>query len=221
MPYHTLMDSLDKVAKYLHAVAAEDFTFKGIDYPLQPLRVSPSVFRDYKCPSHCGACCRPFTMDWIPSEPRPPDIPSRVETFNGKEVEFFSDLQADRQGQLACRYLRVEDGRCNIHDVHTLSCDFPMITVKHVRGHWEIGGQLFGRLSQMRKPAGGKGGMCTIHAPTQEAVADVIRKFERLEAWCTYLELPNVIPDILRWAKDPVARLTPASYKTGGMIFDD
>lgn len=222
MPYHTLFDSLDKVLKYLRAVSTVEINWKGTTYPVANLHVNPSVFRDYKCPAGCGACCRPFTMDWIPDEQRPDNefIQPRQIEVNGTYYTFYSDTQQDRRGELACRYLRLTDGRCTIHDKHTLSCDFPMITVKELNGEFYITGQLFGRLGLMRRPTGGKGGMCTIHQATPEAIDDVVRKLRRLETWCNYLNLPNRVQDIISWARGPMNDMSIEFDTQPGLIFD-
>jgi Fe-S-cluster containining protein len=200
--YKTLFDSVDKVVtKYMAAVTTESFTYAGATYAPAPLYVSPSVLRNYSCPAKCGACCRPFTMDWLPDEPRPPGITERTITFNGRAVQVFSDTQEDRKKELACRYLRIEDGRCGIHDVHTLSCDFPMITVKHLNNSYYITGQLFGRLGQMRRPAGGVGGACTMSDVDPASIKDVVRKFRRLERWCDHFGIANRVDNICLWAE--------------------
>jgi Fe-S-cluster containining protein len=202
MAYKTLFDSVDKVVtKYMAAVTTEPFTFAGVTYNPAPLHVSPSVLQNYTCLSHCGACCRPFTIDWIEGEPRPEGIEKRIIQFNGRNVQVYSDTQEDRKGQLSCRYLRIEDGRCNIHDVHALSCDFPMITVRNTDGIYYITGQLFGRVTQMRRPAGGVGGLCTMELTTPASIKDVVRKFRRLERWCDHFGIANRVNDICSWAE--------------------
>src|SRR6266545_1802383 len=111
------MNSMDSVVKtvtrHLATLTKESFVFEGIQYVPKRLIVSPLLLRGVACPAGCGACCRRFTLDWLPSE-RPKliahgypmeHVEERKILFNGKEVVVLSDLQMDHKDYY-CRNLR-------------------------------------------------------------------------------------------------------------------
>src|SRR6266568_3599596 len=97
------------------------------------LIVSPLLLRGVACPAGCGACCRRFTLDWLPSEREKVEesgypmerVKERTIEFDGRKVIVLSDLQED-QGYF-CRNLSKTDGRCGIHEFSPYSCDFELI----------------------------------------------------------------------------------------------
>src|SRR5882762_478181 len=86
-------DSLVKIIDvYFAAIAKESFSFGKKIYNPLPLQVSPTILRDFICHSECGACCRDFTLDYLPNEPLPYEIKSREVILNNNSYEIYTDF---------------------------------------------------------------------------------------------------------------------------------
>lgn len=197
-------DSVDKIVlSYFIGIAAEPFTYKGTLHPVHDLTVSPLLMRGYTCPANCGGCCsKSFSLDYLPSETHPyPSLPLRTIELNGKKVEVFSDTQANREG--ACKHLNPVDGRCGIHGLHPFSCDFELIRFFHTSetNSVRIATQLYGRGWNMMRVDGERGALCEIVPPTDETVADIIRKLTRLAQWAEHFGLAHRVDPIIQWAR--------------------
>ena len=209
-----MKDSIDKiVTSYFACMNTEPFTYKGVRYDPSQLQVAPGIFREYRCPANCGACCKAYTLDYIPSEPdtmgmyirnnRHPFIERNVIIrHSGKDFEkvVYSDLNNDSP---YCRNLRVSDGRCDVHGYQAFSCDFELLrfltndsgtrnnylsTMLYTRGH-----------SMIRVVDGRAGARCTLHAPNNDSLLDVVRKMRRLETWMDYWGIPNKCDEVIKW----------------------
>ena len=198
-----LVDSVDKiVTAYFASVTAETFTYKGKTYDPRPLRVSPGIFRGFTCPAMCGGCCPRFSLDYLPSEPKP-SIPlvERTIEFNGRAVKLLSDKQDDHAERF-CRNLSRVDGRCGIHGRQPFSCDFELIrfiTFKDPARANYVTQKKFGRGWAMMRIDGERGALCGITEPTAETVADNVRKLRRLDEWTTHFGLRTKLAPIIDW----------------------
>ena len=160
-------DSIEKIIDYLDAAG------------LKTLVLSPKWFRDYTCPSKCGACCRRYSMDFFDGSPRWKKFKSRYpklakENFKLRVVRgarIWSDLQKEgvrldgKPLDWYCRYLDTENGRCGIWLGRPFSCEFELMKLKKDErsGKRPIGRltqQLYGRGWNMKRIDGGRGARC-------------------------------------------------------------
>lgn len=198
-------DSLDKViGKYFAAVTTKPFTYKGDRYEPQPLRVSPGLFRGYTCPPNCGGCCPRFSLDYLPTEPRPYKLIPRHILVNSKAYVIYSDMQEDHIRH-HCANLDYKDGRCNIHGRQPFACDFELtrfsITTEGKNSHMNT--RLFGRgWKFLRSDEKTRGAKCEMLPVSNESIADMIRKLKRLRQWSMYFEIPTVMNEIIDWAEE-------------------
>jgi len=219
-----LVDSVDKiVTSYFATVTAKDFTYKGKVYKRKKLAVSPMIFRGFTCPANCGACCSRFSLDYLPAgtEPHPYALTERTIQFDGREVVIWSDPQPgvnaapDADPEMLkrlnhhCGNLNQENGRCGIHGKHPFTCDFELIrSIKfdnEARPH-RLTQKLYGRGWAMLRVDNDRGARCEMLPVDEHTVNEVIRKLNRLQAWCEHFHLECRVPQILEWAKDPEKR---------------
>jgi hypothetical protein len=207
-------DTLDKiVATYFAAVTAEPFTYRGKQYTPMTLHVSPLLLRGFTCPSECGGCCPRFTLDWLPSEPRPDGVRRRSVMLNGNSIPVYTIIQGAEPDRHYCNYLLEPSGRCGIHGKHPFSCDFELIRISMHSGNTaRLNTRLFGRGWSYLRVDGGTGAKCSITPATEDTATDAIRKLERLMQWSDHFKLKTRIPTIINWAKShPTTALTLAA----------
>ena len=153
----TYANSLDKIVQgYIAAIIREPITYtralkirtKRVTLKPKPLKVLPSLFKGATCPPSCGACCIKFSLDWLPSDPRPDDNQTVMNevVVNNKSFAIFTDKQKGNEGHF-CRHLDIMSGRCGIHGKHPYACDFEVIKFLHPfnSGHYTLTSRLFGR----------------------------------------------------------------------------
>ncbi|MGA2225597.1 MAG: YkgJ family cysteine cluster protein [Syntrophobacteraceae bacterium] len=205
-------DSVEKIVeRYFSAVAKKPFEFNGKRYGPKPLFVSNQLARGYLCPLNCGACCPVFTLDYLPGEETPMNVYARHFEFNDRLVTVLSDLQLDNKTS-HCRNVSREDARCQVHPVRPLSCDFELIRPRACKERNELRVGMFGRAWNLTNAVdGSKGTKCKITAPTEESIADTVRKLNRLRKWTNHFGLGRTwIPEIVgylqsgRWKSGPV-----------------
>lgn len=199
-------DSVDKIVyTYFASVNAVPFEYKGKTFPVPNLKVSPLLFRSATCPSNCGGCCGPYSLDYIPTE-TPPDgyAEERTISFDGREVPIRTISQPAEltAPDNKCRFLDRSNGRCGIHSYHGFSCDFELI--RFVRQETPIPNvrltsQLYGRKWAMKRVDGGKGGLCEMIPANIETIKDARRKLSRLKEWTDYFGLETRLPQIIEW----------------------
>ena len=193
-------DSISKiVTAYFAALTRSPFEFRGRRYEPKELLVSPLLFRGYTCPSSCGGCCHRVTLDWLPSEPHPESARPRSVVFNGRGYLLLSDLQEHDRPK--CHYLRMEDGRCEIHGHHPLPCDFELIKLIHYEDKALLVQKKYGRSWSFTRVDGGRGSLCEMTPVTDETRAEVVRKLKRIRDWTTYFDLDSHIDDVIIWAE--------------------
>jgi hypothetical protein len=195
----SFVDSVDKiVTTYFSSVTLTTFTYKGITYTPKPLTVSPLVLRGFTCPMKCGGCCPRFSLDYLPSEQRPPGTTLRIISFDTISVEIYSDMQDDHDDHF-CRNLNRQDGRCGIYLVRPFSCDFELIRFFKSDDSNRLSQQLFGRGWNFLRVDGDRGALCTMTPPDQSTISETIRKLNRLEEWAQHFGICTMVPEILYW----------------------
>lgn len=217
-----IMDSVEKiVTRYFSAVTAEEFEYGGKTYPPRTLKVSPYLFRGFTCPAHCGACCKRYTLDYLPRkiEKHPYKLKKRLIDFDGRQVPIWSDLNDDHDSYY-CRNVNTENGRCMIHGSHAFSCDFELVRflnfasadmpkkrttlIDGLSGSTAnvLTTKLYGRGHAMLKVDGNRGSMCEVTEPTDETMQDVLRKMKRLKQWCEHFGLVHKLDRIIAYVQE-------------------
>lgn len=207
-----IWDSVDKIVKqYFASLTAQRFEYEGVVYDVPRLTVSPLLLREFVCHPFCGGCCRPFSLDYVPGEPRPPQgYEPRMIRFNGYDVPVFSDLQRDqKRTSNRCRNLSDPEGRCGIHAVRPFSCDFELIRFMYRGTTAHMSQRPFTRGWRMIRLDGGQGAMCEFEPPTRESVDDTIRKLGRFQVWADHFGITTRAGLIVDWieriADDPLS----------------
>lgn len=197
-------DSIDKIVSYFAAMTTEPFTYKGKVFKPKVLQVSPLLLRGLKCPAMCGGCCSRFSLDYLPGEDKPYDMAARYIEFNGGLVRVFSDLQQDHDDP-KCFHLNKTNGRCRIHTRHPFSCDFEIIrffTFADSLHANRVASQFYGRGWNMMRIDGERGALCEMLPSNPVIIADIVRKFKRLDRWMTHFRLKSKVRDVLDWVED-------------------
>lgn len=216
-----MRDSIDKVVtSYFAAVNARPFTYKGREYPVRTLVVSPLLLRGFECPPSCGGCCPTFSLDYLPDEEHPYDLEERYVEVNGRHVRIMSDTQRDRE-EHHCANLRMSDGRCSIHGKQPFSCDFELIRFLHSHnaGSVRMLTKLFGRGHAMLRVDGERGALCSITPTSIEARDDAVSKLRRLAQWCDHFHVKHRVQYIIEWAMQlPEEPLVLEADKRSGLF---
>jgi hypothetical protein len=204
-------DSTEKIiTTYFRGVTEEAFTYKKKTYDPCTLVVSPLLLRGTTCPANCGACCKNYSMDFLPTDKLPKDYPGvelieKIVDFNDKQYMLYT-IKRNNPESKKCEQMN-EAGRCTIHLAHALSCDFELIRFLHPKlGSGKPSHMLtrfYGRGWQMMKIDGTRGALCEIIPTCEETIKDTIRKLNRLQDWCNYFEVKSRIPQILDWIHSP------------------
>jgi len=193
-------DSVEKIiTRYFACLARERFEYAGKEFIPKPLNVSPLLLRGYTCPGGCGGCCPVFTLDYLPSEPRPSGCKPRRIAFNGRSVEIHTISQKDNETR-HCRNLDHLTGRCGIYEVRPFSCDFELIRTLEFTNAARpnvLTQKLFGRGWNMLRIDGERGALCEMTPVTEATKADVVRKLLRLEDWADHFGVRTWVHPII------------------------
>lgn len=183
-------DSIDKIVKYFSACTTVPFTYKKRQILPKELIVSPLLFRGFKCPENCGACCPVFSLDYLPEEPRPEIAIPREIHLNETKKRIWSVLQTENQNH-HCLFVDMKNARCLNHPKRPFSCDFELVRFLQYKNHFRLTQQPFGRAWALTKVDGSEGAACIIDSsPSKEASEDALRKLNRLRDWMIYFGLP-------------------------------
>lgn len=192
-----MKDSVDKIiTTYFSLMCDEPFQYKDKLYEPGPISVGESLLRGLGCPSGCGACCKAYTLDWLPDEKRHESAVPRIIEFNKMQYQVYSDL--NNETEYYCKHLNLNDGRCGIHSYNPLSCDFEIIRLVN-REKPYITSTYYGRGWNMLKVNGERGASCEIIDGNEEIVDDIKRRFLRLENWFNHFNLKSKIPTLIKW----------------------
>ena len=200
-----MVDSMDKVVgTYFTAVTRQPFTYKNRVYAPKPLYVAPSFFHEYRCVLNCGGCCPRFSLDYLPTDPRPESLTARRSVIvNGKEIQIFSHVQKPEASATHCDHY--QEGVCKIHGLQPFSCDFETLRFVHFKDKTWLGVRPFGRGWNMLRGDGKRGALCEFpRVPTEFAKLEGIRKLKRLKEWTDAFELPTYLPEVIAWASSIV-----------------
>jgi len=196
------INSTDKIVfSYFAAICKEEFTYEGKLIIPKPLQVSPLIFRDYTCPSHCGGCCPRFSLEYLPSEPCP-DIATIIPHYvsiNDRKILLYHDAQTDHKDH-HCKFLDKESGRCDIHPRRPFHCDFELIRVFIGKKQNRLTQQMFGRGWQFLRIDNNRGCLCKITGVTPRSVDEVVRKLKRLKEWADHFGIVHWLNEIIPWA---------------------
>ena len=195
-------DSVDKIVKYFAVITKRPFQMDGKTIEPHKLVVSKDLARGYKCLGKCGACCNKFTLDYLPSDPKPSGVTERTVEFSGKKIAVFTDDQTDNSGT-HCKHLSSHDGLCGIYDVRPFSCDFELVRcymgTENPKNKIAVGP--YGRSWNMTRAVDQeKGTLCKILEPSDKAIKDTVRKLRRLKEWATHFGLTDTwLPMIIKF----------------------
>lgn len=199
MPF---VNSIDKiVTTYFKCVTRESFQYKGVQYDPKPLSISPLILRGFTCPAGCGGCCPRFSLDYLPTEKKPPNTILRQIQFDGRTIDIYSDVQDDHTNH-HCRNLNMTDGRCGIYEVRPFSCDFELIRFFTSDTSNRLSQQLFGRgwaFLKIDLDKENRGALCTMTDPDPATIQETIRKLNRLSQWATHFGIITYVPEIINW----------------------
>ena len=209
-----IMDSVEKIiTRYFACVADEPFIFNGVTYEPKTLVVSPYLFRGFTCPAGCGACCKAYSLDYLPepTETHPYKLTKRLIHFNGRRVPIYSDLNDDH-GRYYCRNVDESNGRCKIHQKHAFSCDFELTRFLQFAANRpnRLTTKLYGRGHAMKRVDDVRGSMCEMLPPSDEHARDVARKLRRLKQWAEHFGLKHKLDRIIKYV-DEGPRIDPLS----------
>jgi len=202
-------DTLDKVVgTYFAVMAAQPFTYKGKTYTPKAVRVSPKIFRGFTCPARCAGCCPRFSLDYLPTEDKPPlDLVERYVEVNGKSFLIWSDLQSDHESYHCRNVIREEGelfGRCGIHGLQPFSCDFELMRFLEFAADDKpnhLTQKLFGRGWAMLRIDGERGALCEMTDADAETTADAARRLRRLRTWMEYFEVPHRLEPAIEYVE--------------------
>lgn len=186
-------DSFDRIVSYFHALASEDFTYKGETVKAyRELHISNLAFRGYTCPEGCGACCMRCSLVWDNQPPEHVPSTAREVQVNGVPLPWFQDSQADHTERF-CRYLDQSSGRCGIYKERPLPCRFELFKFVHnvARGTARGLVRLPGRNWGLTRIDGQKGAKCEVTDYDRELTETHIRDLRILWRWMDEFQIAN------------------------------
>jgi len=206
-------DSIDKIVKYFSAITIIPFVYKKHTIEPKTLVVSPILFRGFKCPENCGACCPVFTLDYLPDEPKPEEAISREVSINKQTKQIWTVTQSENTNH-HCMFVDMKNGRCHNHPKRPFSCDFELVRFLEYKDHFRLTQQPFGRAWALTKVDGTKGAACIIdQSPSEEGAKDALRKLNRLKQWMAYFALPTDRIDAIFKYKHQLYRGRPLLFE--------
>lgn len=194
-------DSFDRIVSYFHALAREEFTYKGFTLlPYRQLAVSPLVFRSYTCPAGCGACCMKCSLVWDIHDPHATS--ELMVTINGISERFYTDLQEDNTGD-KCKHLSRENGRCGIYHHRPLPCRLELFKFVHITAA-NIARALVrlpGRNWQLLRIDGERGAKCEIIPYDPELTKTHVADLLILKRWMKTFGIANDVDSVVEYLR--------------------
>jgi hypothetical protein len=195
-------DSFDRIVSYFHALARKPFEYHGeTQRPYSALVLSEKVFRDYTCPTGCGACCMKVSL--VFDRPRPSDVPVldlHEFTVNGRSLSFPVDPQTDRRIERFCRHLD-ENGRCGIYEYRPLPCRFELFKFVHKptlnRAYGLV--RLPGRGQVLLRVDSERGNKCEIRPYSPNLTKSHVDDLRIIETWMTHFGIANDCQTAIRY----------------------
>jgi hypothetical protein len=194
-------DSFSKmVTAFFAALTKKEFTFQNQTFKPKTILISPLLWRGYTCPNSCGGCCHRVTLDFLPTEPQPEGLTPRTVEFDGRAYLLMSDLQEGNTNS-KCHHLRLEDGRCMIHNMHPALCDVELVRAIQFEEKALLVSKKYDRGYAFHRVDRGRGSLCEMTDVTDETRTEVVRKLKRIKAWTDYFSLESWIEQIIEWAE--------------------
>jgi len=204
-------NSYEKTITQLAIVAVQPFTVDGVVHvPPEMLKLSPTFWRRYGCHLNCGACCRWFSLDFLPCEYETLDntqlkkgAVEKELIVNGHSVTFFSYLspkpRKSMDGKARCDFLDFDTGACMIHSESPFSCNIELIKFRRVKKRGYIGKQAYGRAWSLRRVTDGKQGVLCDFGEFSEVQfrENDTPALKRMQAWGEHLGIETHLPKIV------------------------
>ena len=190
-------DDLSKIRSYLELAAKPTVV------------LSTGFFRQYSCPSSCGACCHKITLEFIENSERwelfKKNHPEFVDRFKRVEISdriiVYVDNQKEHKDKF-CRYLDLENGRCTIHTTIPFPCQFVLSKFidNQSRNRSILTTTYYGRgWSFLRVDRQSKGAMCKVEGFSYEKLLIDIQLLKELRYYSILLEIETKLPSIISY----------------------
>lgn len=221
-------NSLDKIIDYLRVLTIESFTYNRYQYNLpKELKLSPTFFRDYRCPEGCGWCCPRFTLDYFQCDiseftNRYSHYSSFLEEIkikvNGVAKRYWSITQKDRR-ENTCRFLTHPGRRCSIHEANPVSCQVEPIKFIVHNGIGYIQKKPFSRGWVIRNGSKAK---CIFSQPSLSAIDNDIGILSHLDDVANNFGITTYLPNVIQILQDvKISGLIPKKQITIRNINDN
>lgn len=214
------------------AVANPDSTSKIASYlkssNLNKLILSKLFFRNYTCPSHCGACCPKFSLDYFEGE-RWENFkklyPDKVKNFTEREVngvKIYSDKQEDNSGH-HCKHLNMEDGRCGIHKSNPFTCEFELMRFITTESESKalLINKLFGRGWNLTRIDGQKGAKCEMLGFDYDKLLRDLALLKELNCIAEAWKMETKLPKVIEYLETNLPQFKAGKIPTINIVFDD
>ena len=194
-------DSVQKIIdRYFVAIAKKDFIINGVRYSPKPLHISPQIRQGYSCPSSCRACCKNYSMDYLPTENEPHmDLAPhsfRKYVSNGKRLKIKTYFA---ESFYYCQFLNKENGRCLIHLERAFSCKIEPLRFREYKDHIWCGVMPYGRGWNMKKINGERGAICTFDGMKTTRDEGIREAIVQLGDWAEAFNIPHKVQEILEY----------------------
>lgn len=168
--------------------------------------LSPTFFRTLLCPSQCGACCPKNSLYYITEKSKLkfkklyPEEYKRYELRNVNGVNVLVDEQLDNEDK-KCIYLDKGTGRCKIHHANPLLCALEPIKFRIVKNMLYIQKQVPGRVWNLTRVTGKKGGCCGFSEYSENQFDIDIRVLTELNEIADLINIETILPQLIDMIK--------------------
>jgi|TARA_R100001530_G_scaffold8959_1_gene9179 Fe-S-cluster containining protein len=175
-------------------------------------QLSAKFFRDYTCPPMCGGCCRVFTLDfyegerWDKFKKLYPGHVSKFEERIYKGVKVFTDAQRDNKTNW-CRHRNDENGRCMIHSMNPLSCEFELIKITETKNRQFLTKKLFGRGWGFTRVDRKKGALCEMTPFDTKKISRDIELLQEMVELAQRLKVETRLVNVVRFLERHLDKL--------------
>lgn len=192
---------LYKVKSYIETAAADVVV------------VSPGFFRGFYCAPNCGGCCRNVALEFVEDSDRwrsfEKEYPTEAELFT-RMIDANSQVPVmvhsnKEHGDRYCRFLRKEDGRCNIHKAAPLPCRFApvkFIDRRETNHKAYLNSSGYGRVWAFTRITGEKGGACQVLDFDLDKFKNDVSMLEELRYYGMLLKMPSKLKAIVDYLNE-------------------
>lgn len=192
--------------------------------------LSTGFFRQYSCPVGCGACCHKIVLEYIGESPRWERFkriyPQYVERFHDEKVNgvtVYIDIQEDNKTRF-CKYLNLNDGRCQIHAVTPFPCQFVLSKFidNKSRNRSILTTTYYGRgWNFLRVDEKTRGAMCIVGKFMYEKTLIDLELLKELYYYALLFKYENTkLPQIIKWIEDHNNELEQGILPRQNIIFE-